>query len=87
MYSTGSPGAGYSITAQADETAAPNTWTLWGSDDGADWTLIDTQTDIVFTTGEKKTFAADVAYTHIKIDVTKTNGASFYDIHELSIER
>lgn len=47
--------------------------------------VIDTQTGVVFTTGEKKDFDVAATHTHIKLDVTKANGAVEFDIHELDL--
>lgn len=79
--------AGYSylITAQTDETASPNTWSLLGSDNEEDWVVLDTQSSITFSPNEEKEFGIEEAYKYYKLDVTKTNGASFFDIHKLTL--
>jgi len=73
--------SGYSITAFTTETTAPKTWTLSGSDTGVfggEETLLDTRTDIVFTSAEKKHFAFSntTAYKYYRFASTVNNGHS-----------
>ena len=55
----------------------PKDWTLQGSNNDTDWTTIDTQTGIIFTNNEKKTFTCTdngVTYRYYKIDITLNGG-------------
>jgi parallel beta-helix repeat protein len=68
----------YSMTSinDADQTISPNDWTLEGSDNGTDWDVLDTQTNITWTQNEKKSYTlANTDYYEIyRINVTANNG-------------
>lgn len=77
----------YFMTAQSDETTAPRSWRIYGSNDQAAWTLIDTQTDITFSADEEKEFAVDSdAYTYYRLYVDEINGASSWELHDLNYQ-
>jgi hypothetical protein len=81
------PAASYSITAQSDETTAPRSWKLLGSDDNENWTEIDSQDDITFSSNEKKEYGIDgTQYAYYRLYVTETNGAPYYQIHEFDMD-
>jgi len=56
------------------------TWTFKGSNDGTNWTTIDTQTDVTtgWTQGTRRLFqcANATAYTYYMLDMTAQNGGS-----------
>jgi hypothetical protein len=65
----------YTLTS-ADDTPNndPKTWTLQASNNGTDWTNIDTQSDIIFVNRcERKVFPASsgTAYTYYRLSVTE----------------
>ena len=74
---------GYSITASDSagynlQTAAPEDYTIEGSDDNLNWTVLDTQTGQIFAELEKKTFdlVALANYRYYRISSTYTNYGS-----------
>lgn len=70
-------------------TAAPKNWTFQGSNNGTDWTTLDTQTNQTgWSAGEVRTYtlAGSVTYTHYRLNITANNGhASFVAVYELDI--
>ncbi|SDF97603.1 alpha-1,2-mannosidase, putative [Lentzea fradiae] len=71
----------YALTSANDEpTRNPRDWTLQGSTNGTDWTVVDTRTGFSFTDEPFQTRVFDIAnpgaYTHYKLDITRNNGAS-----------
>ncbi|MTV47773.1 hypothetical protein GJ688_02090 [Heliobacillus mobilis] len=72
----------YTIASNsAGSTSAPKNWTLKGSNDGTNFTVIDTVTN---STGwadyEKRTFVVDTPgnYTYYRVDITANNGDATY---------
>ena len=64
----------------------PSAWTMEGSNDGAAWTTLDTQTGVSgWAYNNGKTFAVSVAaaYRYFRINVTAINGGSQVEIDEL----
>ncbi|EBV8434095.1 discoidin domain-containing protein [Salmonella enterica subsp. enterica serovar Minnesota] len=55
----------------------PAAWTLSGSNDGTNWTPVDSRSGITWTNGEKKTFTLTnkVNYRYFRITVTAVTGA------------
>lgn len=57
---------------------APNTWTFQGSNDGAAWTTLDTQTGInTWSSGVTKTFNSfsnSTAYPYYRVNASSNNG-------------
>ena len=65
---------------------APNTWTFEGSDDGVNWTVLDTHADETGWVANKVrsfTFANTTAYQYYKYNCTKSNGATYVAIFEV----
>ena len=81
----------YAISSinSSDQTLSPTSWTLKGSNNGTDWTTLDTQTDITdWTQAETKvfSFANDTDYLYYKLDITENNGhANYVAVGELSL--
>lgn len=55
----------------------PATWTLSGSNDGTNWTPVDSRSGITWTNGEKKTFtlANTVNYRYFRLTITAVTGS------------
>ena len=68
----------YSLVSGEDMPARdPKDWTLYGSNDGENFDVIDTQSGVVFSTRRQtKTFALEdsVSYRYIKFEITATYG-------------
>jgi len=64
----------YAIVAQTDYPSyAPKTWTFEGSNDGTNWTVLDTRSaQPNWATNEKRsyTFSNGIAYTQYRIQIT-----------------
>ncbi|MGN7411888.1 discoidin domain-containing protein [Paenibacillus sp. SAF-068] len=58
----------------------PKDWTFEGSNDGSNWTLLDTRVGESFTTLQKKkyTFSNTQKFTHYRLNITKNNGLNNY---------
>lgn len=73
----------------ADQTLSPKSWTLKGSNNGTDWTTLDTQTNITgWTQAQTRNFSFvnTTAYSYYKLDITENNGhASYVTVGELSL--
>jgi hypothetical protein len=69
----------YSLQNRSDVLIAPRAWTLLGSNDNSNWSVVDSQAGITFGLGETITFTttSSVTFTYFAIVVTVTNGASF----------
>ncbi|SDL54731.1 alpha-1,2-mannosidase, putative [Lentzea albidocapillata subsp. violacea] len=70
----------YALTSANDAPERnPRDWTLQGSANGTDWTVLDTRTDVSFTDEPFQTRLFDVAspaaYSHYKLDITRNNGS------------
>jgi len=71
----------YSITSANDNPVRdPQAWTLSGSNDGTNWTILDTQTGISFASRfEEKTFTINnnaTAYSYYRLDMTCVTGTT-----------
>ena len=70
--------SGYSITSANDAPdRTPKDWTLQGSNDGVNWTIVDTRVDEAgWSTFEKRSYSFTniAAYSIYKLDVTANNG-------------
>ena len=66
----------------ASASRAPKAWTFCGSNDGENWTVLDTRTGETgwSSSGESRlySFTNDTAYLYYKFDCTALNGASDY---------
>lgn len=69
----------YTLTSANDvPNRDPGSWTVSGSNDGANWTLIDTQTGITFANRfEEKSFSvnSDIKYLYFRIEMTCVSGS------------
>jgi len=67
-------------TGQFSLQINPKDWTLEGSNDGSNWTVLDTRVDESFTTLEKKicTFNNTGKFTHYRLNITMNNGMAGY---------
>jgi len=65
----------------------PKDWTFKGSNNGSDWTTLDTQSGITFTQNEKKTFSFSnlTPYTYYRIEITKIDGGAGIAIGEMEM--
>lgn len=83
--------AKYSIEARLDVNGKswPKSWTFEGSNNGSDYTVLDTQTDVIFNPdiGEKKefTFINSNTYSYYRIGVTANGGDHWCDIAEIEL--
>ena len=74
----------YSVTSRATSTPLPTAFNLAGSNDGTNFTTLDTQTGQSFTNGEEKeySFSNTTGYLYYRITTTaaSTNYAAFAEI-------
>ena len=71
-----------------DTTFAPSTWTFKGSNNGTDWTTLDSQSSITgwaSATSKTFTFSNATAYTYYRLDVTANCGGANLEIGELEL--
>ncbi|KAF6620411.1 discoidin domain-containing protein [Paenibacillus sp. EKM102P] len=77
----------YTIVAGGEDgTCAPKNWTFEGSNDGGNWTVLDTQTDQtnwaggVWGTTQKReyNFQNDNWYSNYRLNITQNNGMYYY---------
>ncbi|KZE65186.1 hypothetical protein AV545_04480 [Paenibacillus jamilae] len=78
----------YTITMRSGSHAeSPNTWTIEGSSDGAVWSVLDTRSNISFSTNLSQNF--DFAnynfYSYYRINITKNNGGGLLRISEMEM--
>ncbi|QHW35647.1 discoidin domain-containing protein (plasmid) [Paenibacillus rhizovicinus] len=81
----------YSITtleAQEGITRAPKDWTFEASDDGLEWTVLDTQKGVSWAYGEAKFFslANNTPYQYYRLNITSNNGGTELNIDNWSIQ-
>ena len=64
----------------AEYTTVPKSWTFEGSNDGDNWTVLDTRTGQTWSSGQVRSysFQNDDAYVYYKFDCTELNGATDY---------
>lgn len=76
----------YTITSGNDAPERdPKVWHLDGSNDGINWTTIDSRSDTIWLNrNETKTFNLDqeAEYSHYRLNITAINGASLIQISE-----
>ena len=81
----------YSLTSANDsQSRDPKAWTLQASNNGTDWTVIDTQTNQIFATRYlKKTFTVNTsnAYTYFRLVVTERydSSATIFQLSEFQL--
>lgn len=67
----------YSITAADDENKNPRAWALQGSNDGKEWSNIDSRSNITFSLkGEQKKYpvSGDRKYSFFRLNITRISG-------------
>ncbi|MEC0229774.1 discoidin domain-containing protein [Paenibacillus alba] len=78
----------YEITSANDVPARdPKNWTLKGSNDGTNWTTLDTRTNEAFANRlqvKAYTFANNTAYANYRLDVSANNGDANLQIAEIA---
>ncbi len=79
----------YAITSANDEAGRdPKDWNLLGSNDGTNWTTLDTQTDQSWPDRKVKqeySFNNRNAYSYYKLDITANNGQPTTQFSELDL--
>lgn len=79
----------YELTSANDaDSRDPKDWVLEGSNDGSNWTTLDQQSDIKFTTRfQKKIFPLSnvTPYSHYRLRVTANNGAGIFQLAEWTL--
>ena len=70
----------YNPDANNETTRPPKAWTFEGSNDGDNWTVLDTRTGQTWSSGQVRSysFQNDDAYVYYKFDCTELNGATDY---------
>jgi hypothetical protein len=87
------PGGGiatqYAITSGNDAVDRdPKNWIFQGSNDGTNWTNLQTQTGQVFTNRQKKRvfpFSNSTTYTYYRLNITANSGGSYTQLSELEV--
>jgi len=78
----------WNSSGNASNTQAPNSFDLLGSNNGTDYTLVDSRTGITWYLGEKKTFtcASADSYLYYRLHLKTNNGhATFLSIGEAEL--
>ncbi|WP_235885497.1 discoidin domain-containing protein [Paenibacillus cymbidii] len=79
----------YSITSANDmPDRNPKNWTLQGSNDGEDWTTLDTRSDQSFASYYQKntyTFNNNKPYRYYRLEVTSNNGGGELQLSEIEL--
>ncbi len=67
----------YSIKADSSGAAEyPSAWILYGSNNGTDWTSLDTRTGLTFTLGEEKTFTLSITASYKQYRISFSDGVT-----------
>lgn len=78
--------ASYNITSANDEPDRdPKTWTLYASNDGTNWDIIDSRTNQSFLyrfTTQYYSCLSEKEYSYFKLDITANNGANILQFAE-----
>jgi hypothetical protein len=82
----------YAVTNEQSSTtsagSAPKNWTFEGSNDGTNWTILDTQTNqINWTNSQRKEYLFNntIAYLYYRINISTNNGGRWLGIGELEM--
>lgn len=73
----------YAMTARSEVNAqayAPKSWTFYGSNDGANWTTLDTRSNVAaWSVGERRQFmfTNSIAYSKYKMQVTASQSGTY----------
>ncbi|MDR2953876.1 MAG: hypothetical protein LBV43_02205 [Prevotella sp.] len=79
----------YLISSEASSASDPKSWTLSGSNNNQNWTIVDKQTDQTFSKRQEKKeyrFKNETAYQYYKLAIQSNNGASTTQIAEWSMQ-
>lgn len=81
---------GYRMTTANDsQSRDPKTWTVQGSANGTDWTVIDTRTDVTLGATRQATtsFEAtnDAAFSYYRLNITANSGDSYIQLADWEI--
>ncbi len=81
----------YSLTSAADAPECdPRSWSLYGSTDDQNWTLLDTRRDQAFAERKQKRefeFDNKMPYRYLKLEIEANNGGAVTRIAELTIRK
>lgn len=79
----------YTLTSANDmPTRDPKDWTLKASNDGANWTTVDTRSNEMFANRlQKETFCVSMSsgYNYYRLDITANNGAASTQLEEIEL--
>lgn len=75
----------YTLHGHPDYVYLPTDWTFEGSNDNSNWTVLDTQSSVVWdATGWKDyIFSNTIAYRYYRLNVTANGGGTFIQVDEL----
>jgi hypothetical protein len=75
------------LAAPEGITRSPQAWTLEGSNDDSNWSVLDTHVGVTWTSGETKTYSIvnNTAYAYYRINVTANNGGSELNFDEVKL--
>ena len=90
MLATAKVIAGYSIRARNDSYLidSPKAWTFEGSNNGTDWTVLDTQTGVTtWSTNERKEFAvaSPVSYLYYRVSISSNQSGTDTSVSEVEL--
>ncbi|MDH6674239.1 hypothetical protein M2277_004931 [Paenibacillus sp. LBL] len=78
----------YKVTIGSTFIYTPKSWTFEGSNDGSNWTVLDTRSNITnwsLSSFQLFNFSNTTAYKTYRINLIENNGGSFTDIYELEM--
>lgn len=78
----------YTVTNSSNITSSPKNWTLQGSNNDTDWTIVDTQSNQTgWSLNSMRTFSvADPgSFSYYRLNISNTNGATYAQIGELEL--
>ncbi|RXZ78220.1 hypothetical protein EBB07_29640 [Paenibacillaceae bacterium] len=77
----------YSIISDSNIRYHPRSWTFEGSNNGTDWIILDTQTNITWNNFEKKIFEINNSdfYINYRINIKEINGAAIIIIGNMQL--
>jgi hypothetical protein len=77
----------YAVTGTSTTSISPKNWTFEGSNDGLNYDILDTQSNISFTTLERKIFNINniKPYLYYRINISAGNGGAYLGVAELEM--
>lgn len=81
----------YTISAEDSSSRMdqyPKTWTLQGSNNDSDWTVLDTQTNVTTWFAKEMRiygFSNEIVYRYYKLNITENNGSTYLAIGEFEL--